>query len=180
MAKLTDTQMIILSTAAARDGGAVLPISRLIRADAAKVESLLKGLRKRKLIEERPASTRGRGGAARPVLVITAAGRAAIGAGDAEMETSGVAGAVAPVEPDRSPPAAGSGEGAVRPISKLGRTIALLLRAKGATIDELMAETGWQAHSVRGVISGSLKKKQGLAITSVSEEGRGRVYRIGA
>jgi hypothetical protein len=39
-----------------------------------------------------------------------------------------------------------------------------------------MAAIGWQAHSVRGAIS-SLKTKQGLAIHSVLEEGRGRVYR---
>jgi hypothetical protein len=41
-----------------------------------------------------------------------------------------------------------------------------------------METTGWQAHSVRGAISGSLKKKHGLAVTSAPEEGKGRVYRI--
>ena len=61
--------------------------------------------------------------------------------------------------------------------SKQAQVIALLRRPKGATIDELAAAIGWQHHSVRGVISGPLKKQLGLAITSTKEE-RGRVYRI--
>ena len=43
---------------------------------------------------------------------------------------------------------------------------------------EAVAATGWQAHSVRGAISGTLKKKLGLAVTSEPIEKRGRVYRI--
>jgi hypothetical protein len=54
----------------------------------------------------------------------------------------------------------------------------LLQRKRGATIAEAMKATGWQPHSVRGAISGTLKKKLGLAVTSEAVEGRGRVYRI--
>ncbi len=61
--------------------------------------------------------------------------------------------------------------------SKQARVIALLRRSKGATIDEMAVATGWQHHSVRGVISGAFKKRLGLMITSSKEE-RGRVYRI--
>ncbi len=43
-----------------------------------------------------------------------------------------------------------------------------------------MEATSWQAHSIRGAISGTLKKKLGLAVTSDVVEGRGRVYRIAA
>jgi hypothetical protein len=54
-----------------------------------------------------------------------------------------------------------------------------MLRADGgATIDEIVAETGWQAHTVRGAKSGALKKKLGLTITSETVDGRGRCYRI--
>jgi hypothetical protein len=56
--------------------------------------------------------------------------------------------------------------------------INLLKRPKGATVTEMAAKTGWQAHSVRGSISGTLKKKLGLAVTSAVVEARGRVYRI--
>jgi len=61
--------------------------------------------------------------------------------------------------------------------SKQAQVIALLRRPKGATIDEMAVATGWQHHSVRGVISGALKKRLGLTIASNKEE-RGRVYRI--
>ena len=53
-----------------------------------------------------------------------------------------------------------------------------LRRREGATIAELQTATGWQAHSVRGALSGTLKKKLGLPIISKQIEGRGRVYRI--
>ncbi len=54
----------------------------------------------------------------------------------------------------------------------------MLSQPKGATIADLVAATGWQTHSVRGAISGALKKKLGLAVTSERVEDRGRVYRI--
>ena len=64
----------------------------------------------------------------------------------------------------------------VRP-SKQAGVIALLRRPEGATVDEVRAATGWQPHTVRGVFSGALKKKLGLAVVASKEE-RGRVYRI--
>lgn len=63
------------------------------------------------------------------------------------------------------------------PHSKQGIMITLLQSTVGATIEELAEATGWQRHSVHGVMSGVLKKKLGLSITSDKEE-RGRVYRI--
>jgi hypothetical protein len=62
--------------------------------------------------------------------------------------------------------------------SKQVEVIAMLKRPEGATIDEICAVTGWQAHTVRGTFAGAFKKKLGLEITSVKEDGRGRVYRI--
>jgi len=61
--------------------------------------------------------------------------------------------------------------------SKQAEVIAMLRRPEGVTVDEIRAVTGWQAHTVRGVFSGALKKKLGLAIAAAKEE-RGRVYRI--
>ena len=63
--------------------------------------------------------------------------------------------------------------------SKQDAVIAMLRRPEGATVDEVASATGWQRHTVRGVFSGSLKKKLGLTLASAQEE-RGRVYRIGA
>ncbi len=65
-----------------------------------------------------------------------------------------------------------------RPGTKQALLVDLLKRKKGATIEVIVAATGWQAHSVRGAISGVLKKKLGLAVTSERARGGGRVYRI--
>ncbi|SFK78684.1 DUF3489 domain-containing protein [Shimia haliotis] len=56
--------------------------------------------------------------------------------------------------------------------------IDLLRRPEGAGIEEITAATGWQSHTVRGAMSGALKKKLGLEITSKKVEGLGRLYRI--
>jgi Protein of unknown function (DUF3489) len=62
--------------------------------------------------------------------------------------------------------------------SKQAEVIALLRRPEGVTVGEIVSATGWQPHTVRGLFSGTLKKKLGLALNSASEEDRGRVYRI--
>ena len=61
--------------------------------------------------------------------------------------------------------------------SKQDVVIAMLRQPEGATVDEVASVTGWQRHTVRGVFSGTLKKKLGLRRASATEE-RGRVYRI--
>jgi hypothetical protein len=61
--------------------------------------------------------------------------------------------------------------------SKQDEVIAMLRRPEGATVDEVVSATGWQRHTVRGLFSGTLKKKLGLTLASAKEE-RGRVYRI--
>jgi len=64
-----------------------------------------------------------------------------------------------------------------KPKSKLDAIVAALRAPKGATLAQLMAVTGWQQHSVRGALSGALKKKRGMAITS-TKAGEERVYRV--
>ena len=61
--------------------------------------------------------------------------------------------------------------------SKQDVVIAMLRQPEGATVDEVASVTGWQRHTVRGVFSGTLKKKLGLTVAS-AKEARGRVYRI--
>jgi hypothetical protein len=60
--------------------------------------------------------------------------------------------------------------------SKSETLIALLSRSEGATIDAMMKASGWQAHSVRGFLAGTLKKK-GKAVSSEKTDA-GRIYRI--
>jgi hypothetical protein len=61
--------------------------------------------------------------------------------------------------------------------TKTERIIALLKRPSGATINDIVAEMGWQPHSVRGFISGQLAKRLGFRIKSFKVRGE-RVYRI--
>lgn len=64
------------------------------------------------------------------------------------------------------------------PSSKQDRLIALMKQAKGSTITEMMETTGWQAHSIRGVISGVLKKRLSLNVISELTSDGTRRYRI--
>jgi hypothetical protein len=63
--------------------------------------------------------------------------------------------------------------------SKQARVIAMLCRPAGTTIEAIAAATGWQRHTVRGLISGTLKKKLGLALVTEKRGNGARIYRIG-
>ena len=63
--------------------------------------------------------------------------------------------------------------------SKHATLIKLLERPGGVTIDEMAKAIDWQRHSIRGMMSGVLKKRLGLSIASEKGE-RGRIYRITA
>ena len=65
-----------------------------------------------------------------------------------------------------------------QPATKSEKIIQLLKRRSGATIAELQNATGWQAHSVRGFLSGTLKKRMGLNVISEKAEDGPRRYRI--
>ncbi len=64
--------------------------------------------------------------------------------------------------------------------TKTDTVVELLKRPDGVTLKELMAATKWQAHSVRGFISGTLKKKMGLAVASTKRTNGERSYAIKA
>ena len=65
--------------------------------------------------------------------------------------------------------------------SKQARLVSLLRASSGATLEQMMALTGWQAHTVRGAISGVLRKRLGLNVVCDSGSGSGaRCYRIAA
>jgi hypothetical protein len=66
----------------------------------------------------------------------------------------------------------------VRAGSKTETILGLLRRAKGGTLAEIMEASSWQAHSVRGFISGTLGKKMGLTVNSEKREDGTRVYSI--
>ena len=172
MPKLTDTQLVILTAAAQRESGAALPPPATLKTKGGALTAVLKSLLKRGLLEEQAATTNGEawreGEEGRPVaLTITNAGFEAIGI-DAKPNSDAVATASA------------EATGTRRAGTKQALLIDLLRRTDGTTLDEMVAATGWQAHSVRGAMSAALKKKLGLTIASEKIEGRGRVYRITA
>jgi hypothetical protein len=78
----------------------------------------------------------------------------------------------------KAPKAAKPDAEGVRAGSKTATILALLQRAKGATLAEIMAASSWQAHSCRGFISGTLGKKMGLTVKSEKREDGTRVYSI--
>ena len=69
-------------------------------------------------------------------------------------------------------------EAAPAPKTKLGRLEGMLMRAEGATIGQIAKALDWQLHSVRGAISGSLKRKRGLTVVAEKIADGERVYRI--
>ena len=191
MPKLTDTQLIILSTAAQRDGGMVLPLPKSLKLRGAALNHVLDSLLKKNLLTEEPAvhdaaAWRKSKDGQRLMLVISGAGKRVIGietdqapkkhSGDAMESASKRRARVKRQTADSK-----SKRQAQRPAARAGTKqsvlIELLSRRDGATIAEAVKATGWQPHSVRGAISGTLKKKLGLAVTSDKIEGRGRVYR---
>ena len=192
MPKLTDTQLVILSTAGQRDEGTALPLPKSLKLQSGATNHVLKSLLNKGLLDEQPgghdavASRESKDGQ-RLTLVISDAGKQVIGIETDQAPKKQSAGAkesaskhrarakrqAAGSKPKRRPqrPAARAG-------TKQSVLIELLSRRDGATIAEAVKATGWQPHSLRGAISGNLKKKLGLAVTSDKIEGRGRVYRI--
>lgn len=66
----------------------------------------------------------------------------------------------------------------VRPGTKLAALVLALRRPQGATSLQLMLATGWQPHTVRGAISGMLRKKLGLNVVLAHNDSGERVYRV--
>lgn len=173
MTKLSDTQLAILAVAAKRGDHNVLPLPGSLRGGAA--AKVVGALLKRSLIAETATDQLAKADPALNriwrndddgcaiLLHITSAGLAAIG-----LEPVGATDDNA-LAPKAHTPRAGT---------KQAKLIEMLRAEGGATIDEITAATGWQPHTVRGAMSGALKKRLGLEVSSVKVEGRGRVYRI--
>lgn len=69
-------------------------------------------------------------------------------------------------------------EGKPKAKTKLAQLEAMLRRPEGATIAQISKALAWQVHSVRGAMSGALKKKQGLVVTNEKADDGQRIYRI--
>ena len=220
MTKLSDTQAVILSAAAQRDDGAVLPLPETLRIKGGAVDKVLGSLKSKGLIDHQGAPR----GDDPPPLRITRAGLQAIG-----VETEDTGSDTAPAEADtgvtsadagvqaveppmpatqadgaaipakKGKPAKGTGKArattaasAEKPTPRAGTKQALMIdllkRPEGATVEQIAAATGWQHHTIRGAISGALKKKLGLTVEATrtrevgpnqsGAKGSSTVYRI--
>jgi len=206
MAYLSDTARTVLEAAAGRDDLSVLPFPETVKAKGGAMQKVLTGLRKRGFV--RVIETDGP-----QRVVITSEGMAAIGA-DPEPQAEATAEAEAaatPAEADAAddtpaPAAEGNNGGAptageatvaagepaakptVRPGTKQAQMIDLMKRPEGATVEHIAEATGWQHHTIRGAISGALKKKLGLTVEATRTrevgpnktvaKGSATVYRI--
>lgn len=187
MTQLSDTQLVILSTAAQREDRNVLPLPGSLRGGAA--AKVVGALLSRELIAETTTDIQTKADAAlnrvwrndedgRAILLhITDAGLASIG-----IEPEGATDAPTEEPAPDTPTGTGAAPKARTPRegTKQATLIAMLRAPDGATIEEIMAATGWQSHTVRGAMAGALKKKLGLEVTSEKVEGRGRVYKLPA
>jgi hypothetical protein len=194
MTKLSDTQLVILRTASQREDYTILPLTIDLKGGA--LQKVLASLERKGLIAPMGEPR----GDDPPPLRITRAGLEAIGvAPEDEEEAPGEAsfvevtdapqgGTEAPepartdqeAEDPRPAPAAAPAAKTCTPRqgTKQAQMIELLRRPQGATVEQIADATGWQKHTIRGAISGALKRKLGLTVTSDKREDRERVYRI--
>lgn len=176
MTRLTETQTIILSAGAQRPENIALPLPKGLAGAAAKMavnrmvalgwlQEVDANLRRGELIWRETGDGHG------TTLVVTDAGLLAIGIEPVVVKTVAAIREHAAKTPPPKPPSQRAG-------TKQAHVIAMLQRPEGATVAEMAMATGWLAHTVRGSISGALKKKLGLPIVTEKVEGRGTVHRI--
>jgi hypothetical protein len=180
---LSDSQLVVLTTACQRPDRAIYPLTAKLPGGAASkvLGSLLtKGLIKE--VQARREDTVWREDKKRGRLTLRAAPAAfkALGIDEAptEDEAEPAPSAGAEAKPGRSRKADKSKTRGTRADSKQAKLIEMLKRPEGASIEEIVKAFKWQAHTVRGAIAGALKKKLGLNVTSEKVEERGRVYQI--
>jgi hypothetical protein len=197
---LTDTQLVILCEAAKRKDLSVLPVPYSLKTKGGAQKRVLTTLLARGLIAEHAADLndevwRMDEALGRLKLVVADTGLSAVGIAP---ESAGIKtklaraskrrvkktrpvrkaigsshSAAKPSQPTTKP----ASSGAPRRETKTAILTEYLYHNDGATIDELMNASGWQAHSVRGFLSGTVRKKLGLTVISEKTDGIRR-YRI--
>ena len=216
MTKLSDTQAGILSAASQRDGGAVLPLPESLRIKGGAVAKVLSCLKAKGLIEHQgapcgddPPPLRITRAGIQAIGVETkddpseGATPANTGAMSTDAAVQGIDAAQA-TETDSAATRAKAGKAAKckakatkatsddkptpRAGTKQAKLIELLRRPEGATVEQIAAATGWQHHTIRGAISGALKKKLSLNVEATrtrevgpnktGAKGSATVYRI--
>ena len=176
MTKLTETQTIVLSAGAQRPDYIAMPLPKGLTGAAAKM-AVSKMIEHGWLQEVDANLRRGEplwretGDGHGTTLVVSDAGLLAIGIEPVVAQTMASIRKQTAEAPTPKPPTPRGG-------TKQALLIALLQTSEGATLAEIVAATYWQPHTARGAMSGALRKKLGLNVTSAKEGDRGRVYRL--
>jgi hypothetical protein len=217
MTKLSDTQAVILSAASQREDGAVLPLPETLKIKGGAVDKVLRSLKTKGLIDhqgaprgENPPPLRITRAGLEAIGVESeddasvGATPAATGATSADARAQAIDAAAPVTEADGAAAPAKSGKAAKhkarvtkaasaekptpRSGTKQAQMIEMLKRPEGATVEQIAAATGWQHHTIRGAISGALKKKLGLTVEATrtrdvgpnkaGAKGSSTVYRI--
>ena len=178
MAKLTDTQLMVLSKASQREDGAAVVPDRMNKAAAAKVAASLVGKKLMREIRAKPGVPvwrQAEDGRALS-LVLLRAGRDAVGVDEAPDD--GVLKSAA----DSQSPEAIQQDQPVSPAPRSGGKRALLLSIlsgpSGATLNELMAATGWLAHTTRAALTGL--RQRGYVLERMKQPDHPTSWRITA
>jgi len=159
IAKLTATQTAILEAATDRTDGNLEPLPPTLRGGArAKV---IEGLIAKGLVTGTPGQ-----------YLLTDVGYAAVG------KQRPVASEVQNLDTTDALQKLESTPRSIRPGTKLAGLIDALRQPSGATVNQIIAATQWQAHTVRGAISGMVRKKLGYNVVSEKMADGDRIYRI--
>lgn len=166
--KLTDTQNAIIKVAAGRSDGNIEPLPPNLRGGArAKV---IEGLFARGLIVDVNGQHR-----------LTDVGYTAVSKqrpASNDVAKRDAADALAKLDPTHALQKLEVTSRTIRPGTKLAAIIDAMRNPGGATITQMMADTGWQAHSVRGAISGMVRKRLGYEVVTEKGADGQRAYRI--
>ena len=181
MAKLTDTQLIVLSKAAARDDGTATIPEALNKVAAVKVAVSLVSRQLMREVRSKPnmpvwrEDEEGRGTS----LVITRKGREAIGLEHGESDSSNPSSAAEETGVQRGQR---SSQNRLKRIdepragSKQAVIVTMLSRKSGATLGALVEATGWLPHTTRAALTGL--RKRGYTVLLERQDGRPSLYRV--
>lgn len=166
--KLTDLQLILLTTASGRADGNIFPIPDSLKADGPRLDKGLRALLSKKLVAEvdaaKPDLTWRVEDDRRIGLSITDAGQEAI-----SVEPDGSSSDDAGKEPAATPSPPEKPATGIKAGTKQALLVEMLEREGGASLDEITAATGWLPHSARAMLTGL--KKRGFTIASEKVEG---------
>lgn len=175
--RLNDLQLVLLSGAAARENGSLIPLPSSCTQNSSAVAKAVASLLRRGFVEELPVTDRSLAWREQDQeligLFITNAGRAAIGDDD-KAGAQGIGESEGDRASDNSDPApadaaAPAPSGPPPPVSKIATVVALLEREEGATLDELVGATGWLPHTTRAALTGLRKKGRSIGKTRRGE-----------